>query len=154
MRIVVPVRTRGRLVSHVARAFVKKEPRYHVPRSGKRGARNGEALFGEPALREELGVVIPCEGVFKHLRLELAGAPNPVAVLGAQNLGPFKLAVLSAFPRVLVAADPDAAGDSLFEAIRRGVGRASTVERLDLDLAPDDTTVPVLRAALRRAGAI
>jgi DNA primase len=152
MRIVVPVRTRGRLVSHVARAFTSREPRYHVPRSGKRGARNGEALFGEPALREEPGVVIPCEGVFKHLRLELAGAPNPVAILGAQNLGPFKLAVLSAFPRILVAADPDAAGDSLFDAIRRGVGRASMVERLELELAPDDTTVPALREALRRAG--
>ncbi len=154
MRIVVPVRTRGRLVSHVARAFTKREPRYLLPRNGRRGARNGEALFGEPALREELGVVIPCEGVFKQLRLELAGAPNPVAVLGAQNLSPFKFAVLGAFPRVLVAADPDAAGDSLFEKIRRGVGRASTVERLELEQAPDNATVPEIRVALRRAGAV
>lgn len=152
MRVVVPVRTRGRLVSHVARTFVNASPRYHVPPTGKRGARPRDALFGEPALDEALGVVVVCEGVFKHLRLELAGCPNPVAILGASNLGPLKLAILSSFARVVVAADPDAAGDALFAAIRRGLGRGSEATRLDLERAPDDSTVPVIRVALRRAG--
>lgn len=152
MRIVFPVRTRGRLVAHVARSFVNASPPYLVSAKGKRGACPGDALFGEPALDPSLGVVIPCEGVFKHLRLELAGAPNPVAVLGASNLGPLKLAILSSFPRVLVASDPDHAGDALLAAIRRGVGRGSRVERIELERAPDESTVPEIRAALRRAG--
>lgn len=139
MRIVFPVRTRGELVSHVARSFVGDEPPYLVPTSGKRGARPRDALFGEPAFDESLGVVTPSEGVFKSLALERAGAPNPCAVLGASNLSRTKLAILGAFPRILVAADPDAAGDAMYEEIARGCPRSDVV-KLPLEAAPDDAT--------------
>ena len=154
LRIVIPVETAGRLVSHVARAFVGGMVPYDVPRPGRRGAEPSMGLFGEPGLDPDLDVIVPCEGVFKHLRLELAGCPNPVAVLGASNVTAYKLSVMARFRRVIVAADPDAAGDALYQTIRRSLGRRCKVSRLVLEQSPDDTKVPALRAALRAAGAL
>lgn len=154
MRIVIPVRTSGRLVSHVARTFTGRTPPYHVPKRGARGAVPADGLFGEPGLDMSSDYVIVVEGIFKKFRLDLAGAQNVVAVLGASNLTPSKVAILSSFARVIVAQDPDAAGDAMVAELRRGLGRGPTITELGLEVSPDDAPVPMARAALRAAGLV
>jgi DNA primase len=138
-RVVIPVHTRGRLVAHVGRAIFKDgRARYDMPRSSKRGAVPQMALFGEPLLDPALGVLTIAEGSFSMLALERAGAPNPVALLGS-DWSPAKAAILSATPwaHVVIATDPDMAGDRVARAISVSF-RRSKISRLRLDQSPDD----------------
>lgn len=145
MRVVVPIVTNGRLLSYVARAFINdpEMPRYDAGRRKDPGCRPDVALFGEPGFETpdadgRLGVATVTEGVFKALAMERAGAPNPCAILGAQNLGPEKVAMLARFRVVLLATDPDDAGDSSAEILTAMLGRWCDVRRVPLDVAPDD----------------
>ncbi len=147
-RVVVPIFTKGRLVSYVARAFVDDgRPKYDVARRDEPGAQPDLALFGEPAFGDESTITI-AEGVFSMLALERNGAINPCAVLGASNLGPEKMSIIAKFKRALVATDPDAAGDKAFEEIRTQLLRYVKVERVRLTASPDDATDAEIRGAL------
>lgn len=148
-RVVVPVHTGGRLVSYVARLFVVDPslPRYDAARQSDVGARPEAALFGEPGFDPDGEVATVTEGVFKALAMERAGAPNPCAILGAQNLGAEKVEILARFRVLLVAMDPDAAGEKAFRAIEAAVGRYSDVRRVPLVAAPDDQDEAANRAA-------
>lgn len=145
MRVVVPVVTSGRLLSYVARAFVNdpEMPRYDAGRRTDPGCRPDVALFGEPAFEApdadgRRGVATVTEGVFKALAMERAGAPNPCAVLGSQNLGPEKIASLASFRTILLAMDPDKAGDASATILESMLGRWCDVRRVPLVVAPDD----------------
>lgn len=140
-RIVVPVMTKGRLLSYVARAWIDDgRSRYDVARRGDPGARPDVAIFGEPGVDLSLRVATYTEGVFKTLAMERAGAPNPQAILGASNLGPEKIALMSRFDVVLLAMDPDRAGRECADKIERAIGRWCDVRRVPLTIAPDDAT--------------
>lgn len=153
MRVVVPVVTNKRLVSYVARAFVNDgRARYDTPERSEPGVNPGGALFGEPAFepldaegRRSVGVVT--EGVFKTLAMERAGAPNPMGTLGSKSLGPEKIAIMCTFRRLLVATDPDSAGDKAFEEIADSCARYSDVRRVPLMHSPDDASEEENRAA-------
>lgn len=163
MRVVVPVFTRGRLLSYVARAFINDgRPRYDVasPRPDKYsgqvpdpGARPDVALFGEPGfeppVQGQRRVATVVEGVFGMLAFERAGAPNPCAVLGASNLGPEKVELLSQFDVLLVGTDPDAAGDSAYGVIRDALCRWTEVRRIPLVHKPDEAPGEYLEEAWR-----
>lgn len=136
MRVVVPVVTGGRLVSYVARAFTETPRRYLTPDRSERPSPE-RALFGEPAV-EDFGEVVVTEGVLKTLAFERVGVRNAVAVLGAQNLAAPKLRYLAKFGRILVATDPDAAGDLAHARLHRALSRYSQVVRVGLSAAPDD----------------
>lgn len=152
MRVVVPVFTRGRLLSYVARSFVDDGgPRYDVasPRPNKwtglvpdPGARPDVALFGEPGFEPPVEgarrVATVVEGVFGMLAFERAGAPNPCAILGASNLGPEKVELLSQFDLLLVGTDPDEAGERAFGVIRDALCRWTEVRRIPLVHKPDE----------------
>lgn len=140
MRVVVPVHTGGRLLSYVARAFVDLPVRYDTARSTDPGARPDAAVWGEPGWLPDVDVCTVTEGVFKALAMERAGAPNPCAILGAQNIGPEKIDLLSRFGTLLVATDPDRAGDSAFEKIQDACCRYSDVRRVPLRVSPDDAS--------------
>ena len=149
-RIVIPVHTRGRLVAHVGRAVFDDRERYDMPKK-KFGARPSLAVFGEPLVEPARRVLTIAEGSFSMLALERAGAPNPVALLGS-DWSPGKAAVLSSveWDLIIIATDPDAAGDRVALDISRSY-RRSTIRRLRMDQSPDDCGHVDLRAAVQHA---
>lgn len=152
MRVVFPVYTKGRLLAYVARSFVDDDrPRYDVSRRTDPGARPDVALFGEPGLDTAFSVATVTEGCFGMLAFERAGAPNPLAILGASNLGPEKLELLAAFDLVLVATDPDAAGEFAYREIHDGLCRYTRVRRVPLVHKPDEAHQEELNRAWRLA---
>ena len=149
-RVVIPVVTRKNLVAYVARAiFDDGSKRYDMP-SRADGARPDIALWGEAGFDEHRGAVTVAEGVFSALALERAGAPNPCALLGSQ-LTPHKISLLERWPVVLVATDPDAAGDKVASMIARALARHCYVERVQLATSPDDSDPVALRRAVDEA---
>jgi DNA primase len=115
------------------------------------GARPDVALFGEPGFehpvegQRRVGTVV--EGVFGMLAFERAGAPNPCATLGASNLGPEKVELLSQFDVLLVGTDPDAAGDKAFQVIHDALCRWTEVRRIHLEYKPDEAPEDYLQRA-------
>lgn len=152
-RVVVPVYTGGRLLSYVARAFIDDgRVRYLTPdRKSEPGCRPDAALWGEPGFDLDVRVATVTEGVFKGLAMERAGAPNPCAVLGANNLGADKIALLARFDALLIATDPDKAGRECAERISDLVVRYAEPIRVELDVSPDDASEEVNGAAWREA---
>lgn len=149
-RVVIPVHTRGRLVAHVGRAVFDDRERYDMPLK-RHGARPSLAVFGEPLLDTTQRVLTIAEGSFSMLALERAGAPNPVALLGS-DWSAGKAAVLSSVPwdLIVIATDPDAAGDKAARAISVSY-RKSTIRRLRMGRSPDDCGLDDLRDAIRCA---
>jgi DNA primase len=143
MRVVVPVVTRGKLMSYVARTFINDPKRYDTPKRTD-GARPESAIFGEPGFDPDVRTVTIAEGVFSMRALERAGAPNPCAILGASALGPVKYDFFNRFERVLIATDPDKAGDLAASALQLFCERHTKVEHIKLDWAPDDYTDELL----------
>lgn len=149
-RVVVPVYTRGRLVTHTARAVFEDGSRRHDMPDRDSGAKADFALWGEPRFRRELSAVTVAEGVFSAMHLERIGAPNPCALLGSE-LTEHKIALLSEFPVILVATDPDAAGEKAWRQISAALRRTSYVERVELEASPDDCEPASLRRAVEIA---
>jgi hypothetical protein len=140
-RVVIPIVTRGKLVAYAARAiFDDGSKRYDMP-TRDFGARPDAAIWGEPHFDKRRGAITTAEGVFSALALERAGAPNPCALLGSQ-LTPLKMIVLSEWPVVLTATDPDPAGDRVADELRKVLARRATVERVELECSPDDYELP------------
>jgi DNA primase len=112
-RVVVPARAEsGRLLSYAARAIDDGvRLRYLTPSRGD-GAELG-ALFGEEQWRRQT-VVVVTEGAFDALAVERAQPEFAIAGLdGASRAdGDVVLAKLDRFPEVIVATDPDLAGDA------------------------------------------
>lgn len=146
-RVVIPVHTRGRLVAHVGRAIFDDRRRYDMPWSNS-GALPTFALLGEPLLDPSTPVVTICEGSFSLLALQRAAAPNPVAILGSQ-WSVERAAILTSYPweHVIIATDPDEAGDRVARAISASF-RKVKVSRLLLDQSADDTPELELRDAV------
>jgi DNA primase len=149
-RIVIPVHTRGRLVAHVARAVFDDRPRYDMPQTSRRAAPD-LALFGEPLLDSQQGVITIAEGAFSMLALERAGAPNPVALLGSAWTVP-KAAILTAghWKHVLIATDPDDAGERVARELAVSF-RTSRISRIRVGRSPDDCQSEELQQAITAA---
>jgi DNA primase len=94
-------------------------------------------------------VVTIAEGVFGALALERAGAPNPTAILGSY-LTPEKFNLLKRFETILVATDPDDAGEKVTKSLGT-LGRRARVIRLGMSRSPDDCTPEELRDVVRCA---
>lgn len=146
-RVVIPVHTRGRLVAHVGRAIFRDRERYDMPWSSN-GALPSFAVLGEPLLDPSIPCVTIAEGSFSMLALQRAGAPNPVALLGS-DWSVDRAAILTAYrwKHVLVATDPDKAGDRVARSIEMSF-RRTEVSRLRLGQSPDDAQQTELRAAI------
>lgn len=151
-RIVMPIVTRGRLVAHSSRSFFDDGSARYDTSKRLNGARPDMAVWGEPGFDRARGAITVAEGVFSALALERAGAPNPCALLGSE-LTPPKVEVLCSWPVVLVATDPDPAGDKAYRKLRALLGRHCYVERVELDASPDDAEPGRLRQAITLATA-
>jgi DNA primase len=146
-RVVIPIYTRGRLQAYTARAiFADGSRRYDMP-DRESGARPDCALWGEAGWDPSLGAVTVAEGVFSAMALERVGAPNATALLGSELTLP-KVSLLSQWPVILVATDPDAAGDKAFRKLHGALRRNCHVERIELPASPDDADPMVLRHAV------
>lgn len=151
-RVFVPVYTGGKLLSYVARSFFDDgSVRYDAGRREDPGCRPDAALWGEPGFDHEVRVATVTEGVFKGFAMERAEAPNPCAVLGANNLGVDKIGALSRFDALLIATDPDKAGDECADRLSDMLVRYVEPVRVHFDRAPDDATEAENGAAWRDA---
>lgn len=134
MRVVLPVYTSGELVTYSARAFIDGIPRYDAGREAF-GAKPKRAVYGEPFWTDGDTATI-AEGCFSALALERAGFPNVGGILSSE-LTPGRALLFSRFDRIIVATDPDKAGDAVAKRIDI-LSRRARVDRLVLPASPDD----------------
>ena len=134
-RVVIPVYDlEGRLLTYNARAFSEAAhgDRYDTGRENQ-GAFPRRAIWGEAGWKDFETVTI-AEGCFSALALERAGAPNACALLGSE-LTEDKARVFSRFKNVIVATDPDKAGDAI--AMKLSVlGRRARLIRMEHAACP------------------
>lgn len=151
----------NRLLNFTTRTYVDHPQKFKEPSEGS-GAEKS-AVFGEfhwPE-RGKRRAVVALESAINVLASEREAPEfSHGAIFGSEVL-PGHLLRLGSFDVVLVASDPDEAGDKYFRAIHAGLARTKRVERVQIpdgtdaaDLARDDPGI--LRAniieAARRAG--
>lgn len=167
-RIVFPIEDEnGVLASYTARSFDGREPRYTTPQPSENP--NPGVMFGArywPPLEERKHcTVVLTEGAVNALACERAGAMF-VAALGGSPLAPLDIGrdkparasdgalaavlKLSGWGRVLVATDPDKAGEKVATAIR-ALGRWTDLRRVEFPAGVDAADMPLenLRELLR-----
>lgn len=118
-RIVIPVRNgRGEYVSYTARAFgASPLIKYKEPLEEEFARK--DAIFGEwgwPA-HVERDVVVVVEGGFNALAVQRATGHSFAALFGSEYM-PSHGVRLSTFKRVVIASDPDKAGEKMRTAMR------------------------------------
>lgn len=154
-RIVFPVRDRlGRLVSYTARDFAGAGRRKYLEPEQDEGA-DKSAIFGEQHWPDDRKRVVVIEGAPDALAVERVVGGAVGAVYGSQLL-PGAIARLSTFREVVVATDPDKAGQKLARAIVGALGRWSTVLRVTMPEGFDAAALAIenpeaLRVAVERA---
>lgn len=149
-RIVIPFLDRfGKPRGYCARSFAGAEKRYLEPKRAENA--NPAAIFGERHWPEpgDRNLCIVTEGAINGLAVERAAELIDLdASFGAvhgSNLLPGHISRLSTFDRLLVASDPDHAGDFLYQALVDAIGRWKHVDRVTIpngkdcdDLAPSN----------------
>jgi DNA primase len=139
-RIVFPIRDRsGALRGYQGRSFTGDRLKWRSASSAEPGV-DRDALFGEehwPAPSDRSSVVVT-EAALDALAAEEATdrRRSVCAIYGSEPTGGH-LERLSTFPEVLVASDPDDAGERLWEALRAGLARWTRVKRVALPEGSD-----------------
>lgn len=153
-RLFLPARdAKGSLLSYTARAVGNARRRYREPRR-EEGASDA-AILGEAAWPGLPGdVVVVVEGGFNGYAVERA-SPRPVAfaALMGSSLHPLQVLKLTRFPRVVLATDPDKAGEKAAIALRGALARYCQVSQLSIPAGQDCDSLPAeqLRDLLGRA---
>lgn len=157
-RLVFPVRdTGGKLISYTARSYTNDERRYKEP-SKREGADLG-AVFGAehwPKLVHRR-VVVVTEGAINALAVERAFPYSlPLGAIYGSQLAPGHVARLSTFRTVLMASDPDKAGNRVAAELTEALQRWVAVIRVELPDGEDAASLaakdgPALHAALSSA---
>jgi DNA primase len=127
----------GRLLSYTARAIKPVRRRYREPFRSE-GASDA-AIFGEvrwPSVSKDVAIV--AEGAFNVLALERV-LPRPVALaaLMGSSLDSLQVLKLSGFKRLLLATDPDKAGEKAAAALRAALARYCQIEQLPIPRGQD-----------------
>lgn len=135
-RIVLPVRDqRGQVVNYAARTFVDDEKRYLAADS--RSHFDPTVLFGESKWSElgDLGssFVVVTEGILNALAIERACSGIAVAALCGSHIHARHISKLSKFGKVIVATDPDPAGEQAADQLMFALSRYRRVSQLQLD---------------------
>ena len=132
-RLVLPVRGRaGKLLAYTGRTFVGGPKKWRDAQQGDHpdeGAVFGEEHWPPPAERRR---VVLAEACLDALAVERAAPGVPVAAAYGSELMPGHVARLSTFQEVVVASDPDDAGDKLAAQVRAALGRWARVRRAAL----------------------
>lgn len=136
-RLVFPVRDGGgKLIGYTARSFTGARRKYLEPSEGD-GATPG-AVFGEQHWPppERRRIVVAAEGALDVLAVERM-VRLPIAGLYGSNLASRHIQRLSTFGVVVMASDPDAAGDGVAGAVSEALARWVEVRRLTLPTGTD-----------------
>jgi DNA primase len=152
-RVVFPILDqRGFLQGFMARTVVGARPRYTTPRPESNSDRT--VIFGERWWPEDVSKsqVVVTEGAINALACERAGA-KCIAALGGSNPGLTVYTKLSKFKQVIVASDPDKAGERVASALKV-LQRWTDVTRVELPPGLDaaDLSSDALRSRLVAAG--
>jgi DNA primase len=124
-RIVMPWRDgRGRLGGYTGRAYLPGDPRKYLEPTAEEGAGvgwvYGEELWPPPAERDELVVI---EGGFDGYAIERATS-LPWGAARGSHLTPGHVARISTFRRIVIATDPDGAGEKFAKSIADALARS------------------------------
>lgn len=143
-RVVFPLRdSAGALRSYTARTFLDDPKRYLTPTRAE--GPDSSALFGEehwPGLSGRQQVVV-VEGALDALAVERAIGGAVAGMLGATRASAMLVAgKLATFDEVVVATDPDPAGDAAWEALYPALVRHCLVRRVRLPEGEDAASLP------------
>lgn len=137
-RLILPARDgAGRLINFTGRSFVGNPLKFKEPPEGS-GADKG-AIFGErfwPSSGER-ALVVTAESALNALAIERACPGAAVAAIFGSEVLPMHLLRLGSFRTILVASDPDAAGDKYWRAVRAGTARHARSERVKIPAGTD-----------------
>jgi len=152
-RVIFPIHDKaGILHGFMARTMVGARPRYLTPKPETNPDRT--VIFGERWWPEDEAdsQVVVTEGAFNALACERAGA-DYVAALGGSNPGLTVYSKLSKFKRVIIASDPDKAGERVACALKV-LQRWTDVTRVELPPGLDaaDLSTDALHSRLIAAG--
>ena len=142
-RIVFPVRTvSGKLISYTGRSYTGSARRFKEP-SKSEGADLG-AVFGERHWSSKRKIVAVTEGAIDALAIERA-FPYSLSIGGiyGSQLAPGHIARLASFDTVIMATDPDRAGESVARELELELRRWVRVLRLELPEGEDPASLSV-----------
>ena len=144
---------KGRLLSYTCRAVGSRaRRRYREPRR-EEGASDA-AVFGERFWSTcSRDVVVVVEGAFNALAVERAAPFLAVAALMGSSLHPLQVMKLARYPLVLLATDPDKAGEKAATELRGALARYTQTKQLPIPAGQDCDSMPIeqLTALLARA---
>lgn len=150
-RLVIPVRTEnGELVSYEARSFIGAPNKYKRPSSSEGGP--SWAIFGAEHWGAEREVIVT-EGALNALACERAGAPAVAAICGSILESDHVLELAPRFDRIVIATDPDKAGEKATRDLIGSFGRWKDVRIAKLPSGKDCADLPLaeLVAILKEA---
>src|SRR5690606_27524879 len=125
-RIAVPIRdSTGRLLSYTGRTFVDDELRYKEARL-KDGA-DLAAIFGAEYWADFDRPLVVCEGAFNALAVTRVAPGVDLAALFGSNLLPLHLSRLAPFQRIVMATDPDNAGNRIAGELEMALKRRASI---------------------------
>lgn len=148
-RIVFAVRDHaGKPIGYTGRSYTNSKRRYKEP-SKREGADLG-AVFGEECWPKHRKVVVVTEGALDALAVERQYPAMPVAGIYGSELHQGHVNRLSTFGYVLMASDPDKAGNRVANVLAQQLRRWTNVLRVNLPEGEDCASVSVsaLRSAL------
>lgn len=153
-RVVMPFHDRnGKPVGYTARSFIGAEKRYLEPKKEENAdvcAVFGERHWPTPGERETCVVTEGgLNGLAVERALDLLDIGGAFGAVHGSNLLPGHIARLSTFKRLLVASDPDTAGDFLHGAIQSATGRWVKVGRVLIPTGKDCNDLHVNNLAER-----
>lgn len=147
-RVVFPFTDEQGVLRNIsARSFVGHDRRYRTGAEEK-GA-DPDALFGPRHWPADRRRVVITEGAVDALACERAGA-EAVAALSGSDFSAENALLIGTFPEVVIATDPDGAGEAVALAMR-GLSRWVRVRRATIPGGKDAASMPArqLRRALR-----
>ena len=127
----------GRLLNFTTRTYIDHPQKFKEPSEGS-GAEKS-AVFGEVfwPKHEDRRVVVASESAINALATEREVPEfSHGAIFGSEVL-PGHLLRFGSFDTILVASDPDAAGDKYFREIRMGLARMKRIERVAIPEGSD-----------------
>lgn len=129
-RVVIAIHNqRGQLVAYVGRAIDGREPRYKFPP----GFQKSLELFNlHRALRSKSPQVIVVEGFFDCMRVNQAGFPSVVALMGASLSRAQLQLLLDHFEQVVLMLDGDETGQRASRRIAAQLGRQMTLRVVEV----------------------
>jgi DNA primase len=141
-RIVIPVRTTaGVLAGYTGRTFSSGQSKRYRNAMACDGAQPG-VLHGEHFWGHDRTMIVVTEGTFDALAIERALPGVTLGAIWGSQFLPIHAAKLARFGLVVVATDPDSAGDGAFHAIAQALRRHTTVRRMVMAPGQDAATMP------------